>query len=307
MQQAILDMDFILRVNANTGSYERRKLVSWLETDCSSALAAARTTYSAFRFASGDLGGARLTVATTRPKVADLVRNAHSDINAIPNDDVPPADKLDALISLGFEQGELGNLLDPVHLKSLAQQIVDENGNLPVAVRVRASIVNRLTNWLGILNAAELLAGEGSRETITEAKDTARDFLMAVRGQVRLYVASTHPDGERAKVLALYNFQPQRDPGEAQSLPLPAAPGTAAFNGGTRLLTIPDLPEHATSIVAWRQVAGAEPEQCGISDTNEVSVADVSPLVPGVTYTLWVTGHNSRGDGPASNKITFTA
>jgi len=31
------------------------------------------------------------------------------------------------------------------------------------------------------------------------------------------------------------------------------------------------------------------------------------PLVPGVTYTLWVTGRNSRGDGLPSNVLTFTA
>ena len=30
-------------------------------------------------------------------------------------------------------------------------------------------------------------------------------------------------------------------------------------------------------------------------------------LSPGVTYTFWLAGHDSEGDGPISNKVTFTA
>jgi hypothetical protein len=31
------------------------------------------------------------------------------------------------------------------------------------------------------------------------------------------------------------------------------------------------------------------------------------PLTPGVTYELWVVGHNFRGDGPESNRVRHTA
>ena len=84
-------------------------------------------------------------------------------------------------------------------------------------------------------------------------------------------------------------------------------PGTATFNASTRELTIPALPAHATSLVAFRQPAGGAAEQGGVSTTNVVGVADFSPLTPGVTYALWVVGRNSRGNGPESNHVSFTA
>ncbi|HEV2805148.1 MAG TPA: fibronectin type III domain-containing protein [Chthoniobacterales bacterium] len=47
--------------------------------------------------------------------------------------------------------------------------------------------------------------------------------------------------------------------------------------------------------------------RAGASTTTTVSVAAFSPLTPGASYQFWVVGVNSRGEGPASNKITFTA
>ena len=307
MQEAILQMDLILRVNGPLSGYERRKLPSWLDTDATAALADARTQNSAWLFASGDLSGARLRVKEAREKLAGLVRNAHSYIGSLPEEDVSAADQIDALTSLGFEQGGIGQLNDPTHLVTLADQIVRENGNLPAAVRVPVTIVTRLTNWLAVLRANEIVAGGGSRQDLTDDKDDARDRLIQAVAQVRFYIASTDPETDGAAVLALYNFQPRRDPGDAQPQPLPGVPGTAAFDAATRLLSVAALPEHATSLVAWRQAAGGEPESAGISQTTSLSVSDVSPLTPGVVYTVWVTGRNSRGDGLASNMITFTA
>ena len=45
----------------------------------------------------------------------------------------------------------------------------------------------------------------------------------------------------------------------------------------------------------------------GMSDNESVDAAETSPFVPGGIYELWVTGRNSAGDGPASNKINWTA
>jgi Fibronectin type III domain len=63
----------------------------------------------------------------------------------------------------------------------------------------------------------------------------------------------------------------------------------------------------ATFIRACRQPAGGPAEDGGVSNTTTVSVVDFTPLTPGVTYTVWVVGVNSSGEGPISNKITFTA
>ena len=38
-----------------------------------------------------------------------------------------------------------------------------------------------------------------------------------------------------------------------------------------------------------------------------VSVTAYAPLTPGVSYEVWLAGHNSRGDGPESARVTFTA
>jgi len=56
-----------------------------------------------------------------------------------------------------------------------------------------------------------------------------------------------------------------------------------------------------------RKPAGGVPQLAGTSTTHVVSVVAAGPLTPGVTYELWLVGHNSQGDGPESNHITFTA
>ena len=93
----------------------------------------------------------------------------------------------------------------------------------------------------------------------------------------------------------------------ADAQPLPDPAGTATLDQPARTLTLGAMPAHASLLVAWREAAGGEPEPCGISDGLTVSVSETSPLVPGTVYKVWVTGRNSRGDGPPSNEITFTA
>ena len=51
---------------------------------------------------------------------------------------------------------------------------------------------------------------------------------------------------------------------------------------------------------------GRTAEEAGNSLINTVSVVGTSPLTPGVTYEFWLTGHNSRGDGPESPHVTHT-
>ena len=48
-------------------------------------------------------------------------------------------------------------------------------------------------------------------------------------------------------------------------------------------------------------------ELAGTSTGTTVSVVGVGPLTVGVTYELWVAGHNSDGDGPGSNHVSHTA
>lgn len=219
IQEAILDAELIQRINAPLSGYDRRRLPAWLETDLTTAVATARTLWSAFLFAAGDVAGARLKVKEARTKLAGLIRNAHAAIQALPDDLVIEADKMDALVSLGFEQGELGNLTDPTHLASLADQIVRENGALPAAVRVPTTITSRLGNWLAILNGNEAIADGGAREIITDDKDEARESLLRKIARVRLYIASTTDKGEGDPALALYGLPAQARSGRGAAAP----------------------------------------------------------------------------------------
>lgn len=307
MQESILHAQLILRVDDELSPYDEHKLSAAIRAAVTLALTDARQKNSASNRAAGDEAGAGRRLLEARAKIVGLIRNTHNEILSKPDDDVPAGEKEDALVTLGFDQGELGDLKDTVRVATLAQQILDENPNLPTSVRVSASIINRLTNWVGILNANQTIANGGARAAVTSAKNPARDLLLKRLARARLFYCSCTDEGEGDPFLARMDFQPKRDPGDAQPQPKPAAAGTATFDAATRILTIAALPEHATSIRAWRQSLGGAPEPCGISETTSVSAADVSPFIPGVTYDVWVTGHNSAGDGPASNKIRFTA
>ncbi len=67
------------------------------------------------------------------------------------------------------------------------------------------------------------------------------------------------------------------------------------------------MPEGASSLRAYRKAAGGEPELAGTSTGTTVSVVGSGLLTVGVTYELWVVGHNSQGDGPESNHVSHTA
>lgn len=138
-------------------------------------------------------------------------------------------------------------------------------------------------------------------------KDIARDTLAVRIAPVRHWLCSCSDDGEMDPERARYGFLPKRDTGDAQPQPRPEAAGPATWDASTRTLTVAALPDHATRLVAWRKITGGTAEPSGMSVNESVDAAETSPFVPGGIYELWVTGRNSAGDGPASNKITWTA
>ena len=242
-----------------------------------------------------------------REKLGALLRNGFNYLKSLPADDVPPADLRDALESYGWEGGKLGDMGSPSRIEALAKQAADATPELDPAVRYPANLLSRIANWLGILEANKSIAGGGAYSMVIDAKDASREALLAGISRVRFFYSSASDERDQTPELAKIGLQPRRDPGDAQPQPLPVAPGTASFNAATRELSIAALPAHATSLRGWRQAPGGEPELAGVSMGTSVSIADFSPPAPGVAYQAWVTGHNSRGDGPASNKASFTA
>ncbi len=307
LQELILQGDLIAQTNTSTPPYSAYKLPTVLDGLFTTSLTAARAANSAVQLAAGDQAGARGRVQQARDRLAGLVRNAFNYVNSVPDEDATDQDRLDALVSLGFEGGALGDLSDATHLLQIVMDILANNPQLPVLLRVPANITTRLTNWQSVLSANEGIAQGGAREPLTQQKDDARDTLAARIARVRHWLCSCSDDGEADPELARWGFQPKRAPGDAQPQPKPDAAGPVTWDATARTLTVAALPDHATRLVAWRKITGGTAEPSGMSDTESVDAAETAPFVPGGIYELWVTGRNSVGDGPASNKITWTA
>ena len=307
LQELILLGDLIALTNGNCPPYNIHKLPEPLAGLFTTSLAAARAANSAVQLAAGDQAGARGRVQQARDRLAGLVRNAFSYVNSVPDEDATDQERLDALVSIGFDGGALGDLSDVTHLLQIVTDILANNPQLPPLLRVPSNIITRLTNWQSVLSANEGIAQGGTREVLTQQKDEARDTLAARIARVRHWLCSCSDEGETDPELARYGFQPKRAPGDAQPQPKPDAAGPVTWDAASRTLTVAALPDHATRLVAWRKITGGTPEPSGMSDNESVDAAETSPFVPGGIYELWVTGRNSAGDGPASNKITWTA
>lgn len=307
MQEAILHGDLILRVNAERAPYDLQKFPAPLLSVFTTALNAAHGTNASVQLAAGDQAGASGRVGTALERLAGLARNVQSYLKSFSEEDVSPEDLIEALVSLGFEKGELGDLTSADHLMGIVNDTLANNGALPPLLRVQATLINRIVNWKGVFEANQELADGGPREVLTSAKNTAKETLLARIARARLYLCSCSDLGERDPEIARYGFQPKRDPGEAQAQAKPDAPGVFTWDGTTRLGTVPALPLHATRVVGWRQIFGGDAEPCGMSETGEVNFAETSPFLPGGKYKLWMTGRNSVGDGPPSNVVDWTA
>jgi hypothetical protein len=124
---------------------------------------------------------------------------------------------------------------------------------------------------------------------------------------VRFVYCLASDDTDQSAEQVSIGRQPRRAAGAATTQPLPAAPGDVTFAAAALTLLVAALPEHATSLRAFRQPAGGTAELAGTSSTTTVSLVDLGPLASGVTYEFWLVGHNSRGDGPESNHVTHVA
>jgi hypothetical protein len=305
---AIETAELILQVDAARTAGDPFKLSATLNTLATTRLADTKGKNAAATLMGASTVGASEQRKQALGRLGELVRNGFNAIGAVPSEDITDAERLHAYTAYGWDGGKIGDI-DIARTESLANLAVTATADagVPTAGKYPATLVSRISNWLAIYDAASLLATGGSRQTLIQARDASRDQLEDTNSRVRLFYCSASDDGERTPELAKINMQPKRAPGDAQPQPSPAVPGTATFDPATRLLSIPVMPNHASFIRAYRQVTGGTAEAAGVSAANIVSVVDFSPLTPGASYQLWVVGVNSRGEGPASNKISFTA
>lgn len=301
--------ELIVQVDTSRAASDPFKLPATLASTVATRLGTAKSRNAATTIMEGSTRGASQEREAALDRLRELLRNGHSFIKSLMKDDITDAQRAAVFAAYGWQNGAIGDLESATRVETLADLAASATADpsVPAAGKYPAALVTRIDNWHAVLDAATVVANGGDLRVVVKARDDAAEDLHEVNSRVRAFYISASDDGDKTLELARIGMQPRRNPGEAQPQPLPGPAGTATFDPATRLLTVPAMPAHATSLRAYRQPAGGPISFAGASATTSVSVVGFIPLTPGVTYTAWVVGKNSRGEGPISNKITFTA
>lgn len=239
-----------------------------------------------------------------------LLRDGYNFIQALGSFAITEAHRLGLFTTYGWESGLVGEFSD-ARIESLANQaIVVTPGIADPNLRYPAALLALITTQLGIVNANQPVATGGAAQAAIDARDEALDLLRLINARVRFAYCSASDDTDQTAELVSIGRQPRRASGDAGSQPLPEAPAGVTFDATPLTLNVPSLPAHATSLKAFRQPAGGAAELAGESSSSSpltVSVVEFGPLTSDVSYEFWLVGHNSRGDGPESLHINYTA
>jgi hypothetical protein len=303
--EAIATADLIVQVDATRSDYDLFKLSRPLLSVLSGRLTEARAAHAGVALAGQDGASASQRVTQAWKRLGGLLCDGFHHLRAIPEEEAPATDVVRALETYGYERGELGAAMSPSRIEILVQTAAHVTSHLPATLRYPKHVLTRMTTWSGVLDANKRIASGGAMETITDDRNRKRELLLKAITRVRHHYCTASDDGKMNPELARVGLQSRLTSRDAA--PLPAVPSEAAFQSATRRLTIPALPTRAHVLVAWRRPGGEDAELAGVSTTAAVGVSNFSPLKPGVAYQLWVTGRNASGDGPESNRLTFTA
>ena len=250
---------------------------------------------------------AAFNLRTALDQLKSLLRDGYNFVQGLGSYQINNGERLAVLTSYGWESGQIGVFTD-ARIESMANEAIAATPTIANAAhRYPAALLALITTQLALVNANQPTATGGASQAATAARNSALDLLTILNSRVRFFYCAASNDLDQTPELANIGRQPRRDAGDAAAAPKPTAAGTATFDATALTLTLPALPDHATTLRAIRQPAGGIAEVCGTSTTTTVSVTDLSPLTPGVTYDFWLTGHNSQGDGPESNHITHVA
>ncbi len=283
------------------------KLPTALRTLLNTRLADLKAKDAATLLTEGNRATASLNVRTALDQLQVLLRDGYNVIQGIGSFAITNADRLGVFTAYGWESGLIGEFTD-ARVEALANQAITATPSITnAAYRYPAALLTLITAQLAIVNASQPLATGGTAQAAIAARDLSLDLLQTANDRVRFWYCSASDDEDQTPELAKIGRQTRRASGDAASQPLLSTTGTATFDAVALTLTIPALPDHATSIRAFRKPAGGVAQLAGTSTTNVVSVVAAGPLTAGVTYELWLVGHNSQGDGPESNHITHVA
>ena len=294
--------ELIIAVDAGRAAGDLFKLPDWLLALVVTRLADLKLKDSATFTTEGGRAGASLRGREALDALNLLLHDGFKFIDGLLSSQITKADRLELFTKYGWLQGELGDFTD-ARIESLANQAILVTPTITnAAYRYPAALLTPITAQLTTLNQNQPTATGGDAEMATGARNTALDLTENANERVRFYYCAASDLKDQTPELAKIGKQPRRDKGAAETTPLP---GVAAFNTATKTLSVPALPQDATTIRAFRKAAGGVAEQVGSSATS--SIAITAPFTPGVAYELWLTGHNFRGDGPESNHVSYTA
>lgn len=210
----------------------------------------------------------------------------------------------------GFESGEVGRFTDArieemARLAPVAAATAVDNP----AWHYPQALLDFIAGHYATLQAHQTLATGGSRVAAVAAVAEATDAAEAAIARVRGFYISASDDGDRTPQLKRIGLQPRRLPGEAGPGVVPGVPGTAVLDSVAKTVTIPAMPEDASSIHCYRQklAAGATPagpvEMAGISLSTVVGYIQAGPLLPGAEYEVWVVGFDGVEEGSPGNRL----
>lgn len=236
-----------------------------------------------------------------------LLRDGYNFIQGLGSFAISDADRIGLFTAYGWESGLVGDFND-ARIESLANQAATVTPTIADPThRYPAALLTLIAAQLAIVNTNQPLATGGTAQAATDARNAALELLLLMNARVRFFYCWASDDLDQTAELAKIGRQPRRDAGAAAAQPLPAAPGPATFDATALSLTVSALPDHATTLRAFRRPAGGTAELAGTSATTTVSLTEIGPLTPGVTYDFWLVGHNSQGDGPQSNHVSHVA
>ena len=224
---------------------------------------------------------ANLRAALDQPQ--KLLRDGYNFVQGLGSFAISDADRIGLFTAFGWESGLVGDFSD-ARIESLANQAITVTPTIADAThRYPAALLTLITAQLAIVNTNQPLATDGSAQGATDARDAALALLQRINARVRFFYCWASDDLDQTAELVRIGRQPRRDAGAAAAPPLPAAPGPATFDATALSLTVSALPEHATTLRAFRRPAGGTAELAGTSATTTVSLTDLGPLTPGVT------------------------
>ena len=293
--------ELIRSVDATRVAGDRFKLLAVDLADLESREASLRATDAVTLTAEGGRVTAQGFMRTALDLLNARLHDGFNHLKAIPGYDITEAERLGLLTSYGWLQGEIGVLTD-ARIESLANQALTVTPTITnPAWRYSAALITHITTQLAIVNANQPIATGGSVNSAFDARDLAYEKLKLMTSRIRHFYCSASDEVDRTEELTRIGMDARGPRGQR----LPGQPLEPTFDPIALTLTIPVLPEGATSINAMRQAAGGEPELAGTGAPGSltVSVVQFSPLIPGVTYEFWLVGHNSQGDGPESNHV----